>query len=719
MNKYSLRQVLGVLWILVSVGGNHSSLAQQMSMGTNLTYAVDWSGEYPFVDLMKYSRPWGTQNNMDVPGGTNAFNTELIEQIPRDTLGYPLSLPYAVPGAEAPQLVYTMWHHGGTLPPGRYIVRYDGEGTFDFWGDVQVVSTDPIARRIEIDFLAGNNEAIVIMVLRTSTMGNHLKNIRVLMPGTENAYETQPWSQPWLDKLAPFSTLRFMNWNNIIFTNRSQWSERPHVYDRIYTYDGVPYEWMARLANDVDKDLWVNIPHAVDTTYIRHMATLFRDSVEAGRRIYVELSNEIWNDEYASMRHFRDNGDQNVPWPERIVPFIQQALDIWSDVFDGQLHRIVRVVGTHSGLLDRSERIVLNMRAGSFDAIAPAAYIYTTQEYTARLHAGSTADSVLTLAREIMLDEEWPLQQQQVTLAQRTNTRLIFYEGGQYFVPQPTGTLQPYNQAMVDAQIHPDIYQLYVDWFHMLETLRSDMLFMHFALVWRPLNEGRFSTFGSLYNQFDSPTSYRTVAPKYQAQLDYMSGASSSSLPVEMTQFDAKLDAGTVHLQWQTASETNNAGFDVQHRTGDGATEAWQHVGFVEGQGTTVDTQTYTFTIADVDSGTHQYRLKQVDFDGTASYSNEVSIHVPYRSQITFTPAYPNPFSSTTQFTLRSTQSQHAKVELYDLLGRQHGVVWEGQMGADEPVPIAFSGKALAAGVYVLQATGETFSVSQRIVRMP
>lgn len=525
-NKLRILHLTLSLAVVVSMA---QAQTPRMDMGVNVGYAVDWSGEYPFVDLMKYSRLWGTINSEEVPGGVNAFNTELIDQIPQDTSGYPLELPYAVPGAEAPQMAHTMWHHGGTLPPGEYVVLYDGAGEFEFWGDVQVVSTDTVAKRIVIEFLPGNDDAMVIMVLRRSEPGNHIHNIRVLMPGTEFTYDTQPWSEDWIDKLLPFSNIRFMNWSNTLYTTRSQWSERARSHDYSFTPDGVPYEWMARLANDYDKDLWVNIPYAADTTYIRNMATLFREEVEAGRTIYVELSNEIWNPEYIATHYLSDNGDQNTPWPERIVPFIQEALDIWTEVFAGEEHRIVRVVGTQTGWLEFSERVALNMRPGSFDAISPAAYIYTSEEYTARLHAGSTADSVLALAREIMIEEEWPLQQQQADLARRTNSRMIYYEGGQGFVPQPSGTVQPYTQAMMDAQTHPDIYDLYVDWLHLLETLEQDALFMHFALVWRPLNEGRYGLYGALYNQFDSPASYRTVAPKYQALLDYINGVTTGS----------------------------------------------------------------------------------------------------------------------------------------------------------------------------------------------
>ena len=105
-----------------------------------------------------------------------------------------------------------------------------------------------------------------------------------------------------------------------------------------------------------------------------------------------------------------------------------------------------------------------------------------------------------------------------------------------------------------------------------------------------------------------------------------------SMLPVELTSFAATADGGAVVLSWTTASETNNAGFEVEHRSGDAAGTAmssvWQRLAFVEGRGTAVEAQTYGFRAEGLAPGTHRFRLKQVDYDGVFEYSPEVEVVV-------------------------------------------------------------------------------------------
>jgi len=97
----------------------------------------------------------------------------------------------------------------------------------------------------------------------------------------------------------------------------------------------------------------------------------------------------------------------------------------------------------------------------------------------------------------------------------------------------------------------------------------------------------------------------------------------ASLLPIELTAFSAEKVEKSVHLHWQTASETNNRGFEVQ-RSDDGA--RWQEIGFVNGYGTTTETQHYTLIDKEPLGGTNYYRLRQIDFDGTASLSNIVAV---------------------------------------------------------------------------------------------
>src|SRR5690606_28158309 len=99
--------------------------------------------------------------------------------------------------------------------------------------------------------------------------------------------------------------------------------------------------------------------------------------------------------------------------------------------------------------------------------------------------------------------------------------------------------------------------------------------------------------------------------------------AGGNPVPVELASFTASVSDGKVNLSWATASETNNYGFEVE-RKAEG--QEYTKVGFVSGFGTTTETQVYSFTDNSVTSGVYTYRLKQVDFDGTFEYSNEVEV---------------------------------------------------------------------------------------------
>lgn len=495
-----------------------------MQIGTNLAGPSDYGGEWPFVDVMRYARPWITQNNVWVDGGENPWDTGVLAQIPQDEDGYPLELPYDVPGTEAPQMVLTVWANTWSMPAGTYVLLYDGEGRLDVRFDGRVVRSEP--GRLEIEMTP--NDGIMALQLFASTRGNHVRNVRLLMPGHEATYREQPLEPNWVERLAPFRTVRFMDWG---FTNNStleNWDDRARVDDYTYTRVGMPYEWMAYVANELDKDLWVNIPHRATPDYVRRMAAFFRDTVEPEHTIYVEYSNEVWNWMFEQTRYVDARGDQQVPWPERIVPSIQEALDVWTDVFAGQEDRLVRVVGVQASWLDVSRRIVLNLRPGSFDAVSPAAYIGLVGADLAAFDAATTADEVLAAGRRAM-EDEWGYQQQQAALAAEAGVRLVYYEGGQHFTPDPFGSDQPYNPALVAAQTHPGMYDLYRDWLARLDELPEAELFANFSFVGQ--TSGKYGSWGALENQF-VPGPWRETAPKYQALLDHQAAVLSTGAAV-------------------------------------------------------------------------------------------------------------------------------------------------------------------------------------------
>ena len=123
-------------------------------------------------------------------------------------------------------------------------------------------------------------------------------------------------------------------------------------------------------------------------------------------------------------------------------------------------------------------------------------------------------------------------------------------------------------------------------------------------------------------------------------------GISNDVIPVELISFSASLSKNAVNLNWATATETNNKGFEIQRK---GKSEDFKVIGFAEGAGTTTEKQNYTFVDQFLTETIYQYRLKQIDFNGSYSYSNIVEIElsfIPKESRLVQN--YPNPFNPST-----------------------------------------------------------------------
>jgi hypothetical protein len=377
------------------------------------------------------------------------------------------------------------------------------------------------------------------MIITRSEERDPVRNIRVIMPGHEQTYQQQPFNPRWLERVRPFQAVRFMDWgatNNWgqpdpwtwddtrLFT----WAERatPDHYTWA-TEKGIPYEMMIHLMNDYDLDGWVTIPHRASPEYIRSMAELFNRTLEPGRVLTVEYSNELWNWMFGQAQWLNTFTDQSNPWPERIVPSIQRALDIFTDVFGNNSPRLRRVVGVQTAWLDVSQRVVFSMRPGSFDAVAPSWYFGLSEEADAeldRLGNRATPRDIDRLVRQSWdsNEKQW-IQDIYYEVAQPLGLPLAFYEGGQHLTPTPFGEEPTYARALVDIQRDPLMLGLYRDWFAFLKSLvprgqENEFSFMHFSLV-----GARSAQYGSwgLLETLDQDLN-RVPAPKWQAILEQL-----------------------------------------------------------------------------------------------------------------------------------------------------------------------------------------------------
>ena len=176
--------------------------------------------------------------------------------------------------------------------------------------------------------------------------------------------------------------------------------------------------------------------------------------------------------------------------------------------------------------------------------------------------------------------------------------------------------------------------------------------------------------------------------------------SNESALPVELTRFEAHVDGNTVGLTWTTATETNNAGFDVEVEG--------EVVTFVPGAGTTTQEQHYSYQATGLEPGRHRFRLRQVDFDGSVSYSDVVEATVEIPGGLFVSEVYPNPIEGQANVRIVPATSQALVIGLYDLLGRHVREVYQGRGEANVPITLKLDGRGLPSGTYFLRITSST-----------
>jgi hypothetical protein len=193
----------------------------------------------------------------------------------------------------------------------------------------------------------------------------------------------------------------------------------------------------------------------------------------------------------------------------------------------------------------------------------------------------------------------------------------------------------------------------------------------------------------------------------------FVTGGPGNALPVELAAFTATTDARHGVLAWTTHSETNNAGFVVEHAA-PGA--AFRDAGFVEGAGTTSATQRYAFRTDDaLAPGTHRFRLRQVDFDGAATHSDPVAVEVTPAEAFTLSAAHPNPTRRTSALDLTLAEAQPVTVAVYDAMGRRVATLHEGPLTAQTTHTLAFDAAGLASGVYLVRVTSPHGTATRRV----
>lgn len=499
-------------------------------LGTNLFFFRPYSPALPLMDVFKSARIWTTHT-------ANIWDTK--EPLSLDSGGWVTSIPET--GVTYDRVTAEMYESlNGRYPGGQYVVLYQGQGTLEYGGDA-VKNVGASAPGRDVLNVTPSSKGIFLTITDTNPQ-NYLRNIRVIPLGAETTYVSQPFNPDYLEKLEPFSTLRFMDWMGTNNSTQQTWANRPTLTTASWMKNGAPVEVMVQLANATRSHPWFSMPHQADDNYIRNFAAYVRDNLDPDLKVYVEYSNEVWNGMFGQNRWVRDQaraewGDSGLDdytlvtdWYSRRATQITQT---WDEIFGAEKDRVIGVMAGRAMDVNQLTRALsyawtdnpLSHQKYGIDAIAIAPYM---GNYLGNKKNQATIKSWKSLPDKGLSNVFDELTQGgqvpnsppggalaataariagHAALANAQGLELLAYEGGQHLVGSDSASIKLFREANRD----PRMGQLYEQY---LQTWRDagGGLFMNFTDISPYGNSG---SWGALEHVND------LSSPKYEALLNY------------------------------------------------------------------------------------------------------------------------------------------------------------------------------------------------------
>lgn len=185
-------------------------------------------------------------------------------------------------------------------------------------------------------------------------------------------------------------------------------------------------------------------------------------------------------------------------------------------------------------------------------------------------------------------------------------------------------------------------------------------------------------------------------------------------LPVELSSFTSSVDKQNVTLSWNTISEQNNLGFEIERKLSE---SEWKKIGFVKGSGTTNQAHNYIFTDNNLSSGKYSYRLKQIDYNGNYKYfylQNEITIGIP--KVFNLSQNYPNPFNPSTKINFSIPIDSKITLKIFDVTGREKAVILNDELKRSGYYTIEFNGERLSSGIYFYSIKIDNFIQTKKMI---
>ena len=440
----------------------------------NLWMNTDYSCDGAWVDASKTLRRWG---HVERPW---------LEQ-PKLKLshdGYPLS--------DAGSL-----SHLRGFPDGRYQLSFEGTAKVRVGGKGSLLGRMTDSGNIHSGVVLINHRGQDLFTISLTHLDptNPVRNLRLIRPGYE-ASTKQVFSETFLRRLGPFTTVRPMEWTCVNRTAERDWSERVRPESFLRTGpQGVAYEEIIALANESGKDLWLTIPEGATDDYYASLGKLMAQRLSRNQRIYVELGNELWNGTFPQAKRIllmaKDDPELSRKDAfgragEKAAKRTAEAATIFREQFKSESARVVPVLCGHSAnpyFLACGLEYLANQPGGvnaCLGAVAIAPFLSISQDLD---KPGLSRDELFQGLAESLSGNLSKWITQNAELASKYQLPLLAYEGGQHLVDWNPSHQGEVNGALKkEAQDDPRMADLYVrldrEW-----TERGGGLFSFYALT--------------------------------------------------------------------------------------------------------------------------------------------------------------------------------------------------------------------------------------------
>jgi hypothetical protein len=452
------------------------------NLGTNLGGIAYYDGQVPFVNIVRQGGEWigGANPKTDIDGWPTEVNQTL-------------------------RMALAELHY----PRGEYRVSWQGQGSFRVGG--KRFSGSDGSGRVFLD-----GASLVLLEIFSSNSNNHLRNIRVLVPGYQPG---QIFRSRYLKSLAPYRVLRFMDWQKTNSTFNDPFPPltcKNHVRANFISQGrraGASVVWMVKLANRININPWFTIPHKTDQTWLKCNANYIKKNLEAGLVPRFEFSNETWNPAFAQYFDLSDaglanglgEGDSFLAAQLETARRHNLMSNTLKNVF-GQRKFLRILAGQAANNWVLEQRLTIARNATDQIAIAPYMHLPNVNLFDsseANFWSQKSVNEILAKLETSLEEEVRPWIKSHENLGKQ----LIAYEGGQHLAGDPSNN--NLTNLLVAANRDPGMGQLYDKYLNLWRQERGGYLFTHFT------DSGPFSQYGS-FGALENPDA-SFLAPKYQA----------------------------------------------------------------------------------------------------------------------------------------------------------------------------------------------------------